>query len=219
MNRRGIIVASGERLIYDWLCRYLQKIVDGRYVFIHTSNESDFITCVQRQGIEMVFVESNFFGGAMIGNLDNLQKQYPALRIVLFTVSDFLAGLAGRYLCWGGDSFISLRDTEEKILKRLKIIFEGKYLVPVVVQREIQGYSRLPEISPHLTARECEIVRLAADEKATKEIGSLLKISPKTVSNDLNTIRRKFRKENMVGILKLAVSKGILPVEELMTYC
>jgi DNA-binding NarL/FixJ family response regulator len=137
----------------------------------------------------MVFVETNFFGKAMIGNLDNLQKQYPALRIVLFAVSDFPAEVVGRYLCWGGDSFISLRDTEEKILKRLKIIFEGKYLVPVEVQREIEGYSRLPEIPPHLTARECEIVRLAADEKAAKEIGSLLKISPKTVSNDLNTIR------------------------------
>jgi DNA-binding CsgD family transcriptional regulator len=57
---------------------------------------------------------------------------------------------------------------------------------------------------------------LAADEKPAKEIGALLKISRKTVDNDLRTIRQKFGKKKMVGILKLAVSKGILPVEVLM---
>jgi hypothetical protein len=105
MDRKGIVVVTGERLIYDWLCRYLQKAADNRYVFIHTSNEGEFNTCVQKQGIAMVFVETGFFGDAMLGNLDSLGRRYPALRLVLFAISDFSSEAAGRYLCWGGDSF------------------------------------------------------------------------------------------------------------------
>jgi DNA-binding NarL/FixJ family response regulator len=217
MNRDGIVVATGEKLIYDWLCRYLQKVADNRYVFIHASNEDEFSSCVQKQGITMVFVETGFFGDAMIGNLDSLVKQYPALRLVLFTISDFSSEAAGRYVYWGGDTFISLRDAENRILRRLRVIFEGKYIVPAAVQRTAGEYARIPEISPHLTARECEIVRLVAWKKKNEEIASLLKISEKTVNNHLNAIREKFGKRNAVGILRLAVSKGIVPVEELMT--
>jgi len=218
MNRKGIIVATGEKLVFDWLCRYLQRVIDNRYVLIHASNEGDFMSCVQKQGIVMVFVETAFFGEAVIGNLESLSKQYPALRIILVTISDFPTETAGRYLCWGGDSFISLRDTEGRILTRLKIIFEGKYLIPQNVQKEIEGYSRIPEIPPYLTGRECEIVRLIAREKETKEMAFLLKISKKTVDNHLHNIREKFGVKKDAGILKLAVSRGILPVEELMTY-
>jgi DNA-binding NarL/FixJ family response regulator len=216
MDRKGIVVVTGERLIYDWLCRYLQKAADNRYVFIHASNEDEFNAYVQKQRITMVFVETGFFGEAMVGNLDSLQKQYPALRLVLFTISDFSSEAVGRYLCWDGDSFITLRDTENQILRRLRVIFEGKYIVPAAVQKMAETYSRIPEIPPHLTARECEVVRLVARKKKNKEIASLLKISEKTVNNHLNAIHKKFGKRNAVGILRLAVSKGIVPVEELM---
>jgi two-component system nitrate/nitrite response regulator NarL len=140
------------------------------------------------------------------------------LRRILITVSDFPSEAAGQYLCWGGDSFITLRDTEERILRQLRAIFEGRYLVPSDMQMAVEEYSRISEIPPHLTARECEIVRLVADEKSVDEMATLLKISRKTVDNDLYAIRRKFGKKNRVGILKVAVSKGILPVEALMTY-
>jgi DNA-binding NarL/FixJ family response regulator len=216
MNRKGIIVAIGEKLIYDWLCRYLQKVADHRYVFIHVSTEGEFNAYIQEQGITMVFVETGFFAEAMIGNLDSLDRQCLALRLVLFTVSDFSSELARRYVCWGGDSFISLRDGENRILKRLRVIFEGKYSVPAVVQKTAETYSRIPEIAPHLTARECEVVRLVAKKKKNQEIAALLKISEKTVNNHLYAIRKKFGKWNAVGILRLAVSKGKIPVEELM---
>jgi DNA-binding CsgD family transcriptional regulator len=43
-------------------------------------------------------------------------------------------------------------------------------------------------------------------------------LSRKTVRNHISNIYRKFGIRNMVGVLKLAVSKGILPVEELMGF-
>jgi len=42
-------------------------------------------------------------------------------------------------------------------------------------------------------------------------------VSKKTVDNHIANIYSKFRVHNSVGVLKLAVSNGILPVEDIMT--
>jgi DNA-binding CsgD family transcriptional regulator len=77
-------------------------------------------------------------------------------------------------------------------------------------------HNRLSGIPPHLTVQEVAVCRYAAGEKERKEIASCLGVSVKTVDNHLYSIRRKFRKCNMVGILRVAVSAGILSPEELM---
>jgi DNA-binding NarL/FixJ family response regulator len=77
-------------------------------------------------------------------------------------------------------------------------------------------HNRLSGIPPHLTVQEVTVCRYAAREKERKEIASYLGICVKTVDNHLHSIRRKFRKRNMVGILKVAVSAGILSPDELI---
>jgi DNA-binding CsgD family transcriptional regulator len=69
-----------------------------------------------------------------------------------------------------------------------------------------------------LTHREIEIVRCLAQEKTKKEISSDLGMSISTVNNHVKNIYRKFGIYNSVGVLKLAVSFGILPIEELTVY-
>jgi DNA-binding CsgD family transcriptional regulator len=43
-------------------------------------------------------------------------------------------------------------------------------------------------------------------------------VSEHTVTNHLCNVYRKFGTRNRVEVLKLVVSKGILPMDELMTY-
>jgi DNA-binding CsgD family transcriptional regulator len=80
---------------------------------------------------------------------------------------------------------------------------------------EIWEYNRVSGIPPYLTVQEVEVCRYAAREKERKEIAVCLGISVRTVDNYLSSIRQKFRKYNMVGILKIAVSLGILSPDEL----
>jgi DNA-binding CsgD family transcriptional regulator len=49
-------------------------------------------------------------------------------------------------------------------------------------------------------------------------VAETLIVSEHTVTNHLCNVYRKFGTRNRVEVLKLAVSKGILPVDELMTY-
>jgi DNA-binding CsgD family transcriptional regulator len=101
------------------------------------------------------------------------------------------------------------------IRQQMKIIFDGYDSISERTMGGIWGYNRLPGIPPYLTVQEIEARRYAAREKERKEIAVCLGISVRTVDNHLSSIRQKFRKYNMVGILKIAVSPGILSPEEL----
>jgi DNA-binding CsgD family transcriptional regulator len=76
----------------------------------------------------------------------------------------------------------------------------------------------LPDFEPHLTRREIEIVRCIADGKTAGETAETLTVCEHTVTNHLGNVYRKFGTRNRVEVLKLAISRGILPVDELMTY-
>jgi hypothetical protein len=58
----------------------------------------------------------------------------------------------------------------------------------------------------------------AAREIGLREAAETLTVSEHTVTNHLGSVYRKFGTRNRVAVLKLAVSKGVLLVDELMTY-
>jgi two-component system NarL family response regulator len=103
-------------------------------------------------------------------------------------------------------------------MENIKQLFNGERLLPVYLSQQIDEYSGLPSKPPHLTHREIEVIRCLAYEKSKKEISADLGMSTSTVSNHIKNIYRKFGIYNSVGVLKLAMSNGILPVEDLMTY-
>jgi DNA-binding CsgD family transcriptional regulator len=121
-------------------------------------------------------------------------------------------------VCWSLGSYLSLRDSDREIRESVEAVFGRRQAVPSYLKDSLNEYGCLPEKEPYLTHREIEIVRCAVEGRTAKETASVLMLSQRTVQNHISNIYRKFGIRNMVGILKLAVSKGILPVEELMAF-
>jgi len=218
LTEKGIIIATDENRVAGWLRELLLPCMRRVHTLRYAKTAKEFDSLVRMPGMEMAFIEIDFFGEAMIGCLERLRKLRPQLRIVLFTISSISPDEAAHYVYWSGGGFISLRDRPERIEGRLKALFEGKKQIQEDILLGIRDYDRLPAIPPHLTHQEIEIVRCMAQEKTVKETAYCLKVSVKTVYNHLGNIYRKFGIHNMVGILKLAVTQGILPVEELRSY-
>jgi DNA-binding NarL/FixJ family response regulator len=163
----------------------------------------------------MAFIETDFFGEKTVACLERIRKGNPRLRIILFTVAALTQDDTSRYLWHGADSFISLRENSEYIRQQMQTIFGGYDSISERTLAGIWEYNRVSGIPPHLTIQEVEVCRYAAREKERKEIAFCLGISVRTVDNHLSSIRKKFRRQSMVGILKIAVSLGILSPAEL----
>ena len=61
-----------------------------------------------------------------------------------------------------------------------------------------------------LTEREREVLKLVAEGNSTKEIGSKLGISPKTVDNHRTNLMRKLNIHDVASLTRHALEPGIL---------
>jgi DNA-binding NarL/FixJ family response regulator len=215
---KGIVIASSENRVSEWLRELLQFFMRRQHVLRYAVTPEEFDSLVRMPRMAMAFIEAGFFGEATIGCLDRLRKLCPQLRIILFTVSGMQPDEAARYVHWSGGGFISLRDSQELIEEQLKAVFEGRCQLPENIMMNTKDYDLLSGIPPYLTHQEIEIVRCMAKEKTIKETAHCLQISVRTVNNHLNNIYRKFGIRNIVGVLKLAVTQGILSEKELRSY-
>jgi DNA-binding NarL/FixJ family response regulator len=197
---------------------YLESYAAKGYAFYLIENESDFFALAGNADTTAAFIEDIFFGDKTVGRLDYIRKRYPKLRRVVFSASGRLpVHAAARYASWGHCGYLTLRDSDEAVGESLEAVFRKQQAVPPYLRNNIDEYDRLRNIEPYLTHREIEIVRCVAEGRVAKEIAAVLMLSEKTVRNHLCNIREKFGIHSMVEVLKLAVSKGILPIDELMT--
>ena len=211
LNEKGIIVATGEDRVFEWVKEFLLSYLRNQYSLRHACAISDFSSLVQMSRMSMAFIEIGFFGDAMIGHLEKLRKRYPKTKIVLFTVSDLPMDEVVYYLHLCGGCFLSFRDSSELIHKQLKAIFEGKNILEDKIYKMMEEYRLIPMIKPHLTHKEIEVLRCIAKEMKDEDAACCLGISESTLYKHLNSIYYKFGIHNKVGALKLAVTKGILP--------
>ena len=110
----------------------------------------------------MAFIEDIFFGVRVLGKLENIRKDYPRLRLTVFTAVRLPHDTAARYVCWSGGSFVSLRSGENELKKSVLSIFECKQTYPPYLIPAIYEYGQLPAKEPYLTPKEYEAVRLLA---------------------------------------------------------
>ena len=218
MGAKMAIVASGSRDVQDWIYRYLDLYGLKGYAFYMVETEMVFSEYAVKSDTIMAFVEDIFFGEKTVGMLDYIRKQYPKLRLVLFSASILPLNVAARYLYWSMGSYLSLRDNEKEIRESVEAVFGKRQAVPSYLKGCLDEYGRLPDKKPYLTHREIEIVRCAGEGMTGKEIAKALMLSRRTIQNHISNIYQKFGICNMVGVLRLAVSKGILSVKEIMSF-
>ena len=164
---------------------YLEPYEAKGYVFCRIETEAGFSEYAGKADTVMAFVEDGFFGERTMGRLDYIRRQYPKLRLVLFSASCVPPDAAARYLCWSLGSYLSLRDSEGEIGECLEAVFERRQAVPSYLRGRVEEYAHLTDIEPHLTHREIEIVRYAAEGKTAKETAAALMVSQRTVTSHL----------------------------------
>ena len=218
LTEKGIIVATREARVAGWIGEYLIPCIGNHHALRYATNEDEFDVLAELPRVAMAFIEEEFFGDEIIARLDFLGKQHSELQVILFSVSDTQPEDSGRYMCWGADSFISLRDSPEQVQEQIKVILKGLNTLSADVLLGIREYNRFSVRPPHFAPREIEIIRCIAQEKTIKETAEILGIREHTVTNYLHTMYRKCGVSNMVGLVKAGLTVGILMVSDLLIY-
>ena len=208
-------MVSDNRNIQEWLYHYLKPYEEKGYVFYLIENESDFSEYAGKVDTVMAFVEDVFFGERTIGKLDYFGKQYSKLHTAVFSTSGLSLGVAASYISWSRGGYFSLRDSDAEIKELVEAVFGRRKAVPSYLKGIVDEYDQIPGIKPYLTYREFEILRCVVKGYTAKKTAFILMLSHRTVQQHISNIYDKFGVRKMAGVLKLALSMGILPTDSL----
>jgi DNA-binding NarL/FixJ family response regulator len=120
----------------------------------------------------------------------------------------------------GASGYVLKDSTAEELAEAVRQVLAGRrFLSASLSERAIEAYvhkansGAAREPYDMLTAREQEVLRLAAEGLTNSEIGNRLSISPRTAETHRTNLMRKLGFESPTDLIRFAIRKGILPNE------
>jgi len=148
-----------------------------------------------------------------------IRQRSPRTRVVVLSMHDNNAFVA-EALKNGATGYVLKGSDEENLVRAVREAAAGRrFLSPPVTERAIDAYieqARAAQLDPHetLTAREREVLQLAAEGKTGAEIAARLHISQRTVENHRASLMRKLGLKNQSELVRYAVRRGLISLEE-----
>jgi len=145
-----------------------------------------------------------------------IQTLHPEAKILMLTMhkeTEYLhfaikVGVAG---------FLLKEDADSELIQAVEAVRRGKfYISPLLTELVPELLARSPRLDQGgtewdtLTSRERQILKLIAEGKSSREIGTLLCISTRTVQNHRANLCRKLNLKKTADLVKFAVQKGII---------
>ena len=120
----------------------------------------------------------------------------------------------------GADGYVLKDETASVLVQAVYDILAGRrYLSPPISERAIDAYIQKSESATQqdfamLTAREREILQLAAEGHSNADIAARLSISPRTSETHRTNLMRKLGLKNQTDLIRYAIRSGLLPMEQ-----
>lgn len=129
----------------------------------------------------------------------------PQARIVVLTTYDSDEDIY-RGLRAGAQGYLLKDAPAGELLSAIRAVAAGQKRIPAEVAAKLA--ERM--VSPELTARELEVLRLVVEGQSNKEIGAALAIAEGTVRAHLNSIFQKLDALDRTHAVTIAVRRGLV---------
>ncbi|HET9498772.1 MAG TPA: response regulator transcription factor [Marmoricola sp.] len=147
-----------------------------------------------------------------------IKEEVPNARIIMLTVSDEEADLYEAVK--NGASGYLLKDSSiDEVAQAVRVVAEGQSLISPMMAaklldefKEMSRTDREAVISPRLTDRELEVLRLVAKGLNNREIAKQLFISENTVKNHVRNILEKLQLHSRMEAVMYAVREKLFDI-------
>ncbi len=120
----------------------------------------------------------------------------------------------------GATGYVLKDSSAADLVQAVREVTAGRrYLSPPLSERAIEAYTQkakaaVLDLYETLTAREREVLHLAAEGHTSREIADRLHISPRTVEVHRANMMHKLGLRTQTDLIRYALRRGILPMEE-----
>jgi len=147
-----------------------------------------------------------------IGGLDAIRqilvREADTRILVLTAYTDIV--WSRKVLDSGARGLLSKNCSPSTFLDALHAIAGGKPYIEQQIAQDLALDKSGSDSLKDLSEREFQIFRMLAEGHSSKQISSLLHLSPKTISTYKSHIQDKLGVENIAGLTRLAIQKGVV---------
>jgi DNA-binding NarL/FixJ family response regulator len=133
-----------------------------------------------------------------------LKRLMPAVKVIILTVNED-PDLAAEAFRAGASGFVLKGSAASELLQAIQDVSNGRsYVTPLATQGMVDNLLHRPEGAKgarELSPRQREVLQLLAEGRTMKEIGAILKITPRTVA---------FHKYGMMDMLGIKSSAELV---------
>jgi DNA-binding NarL/FixJ family response regulator len=218
MDKTRVVIADDHALVREGIIAYL-KLYEDIEVVGQASNGLEAIKQVDELKPDIILMD---IAMPELGGLEatlEIKKREPDVKILVLTQYDDKEYVS-RLLKAGVSGYILKHAVGTDLISAIRAVSRGEsYLYSTIAASVIDGYlgkpSELSVEDPYerLTDREKQVLKLIAEGHSHKEIASLLNISVKTVIAHQTNISEKIDVHSRAGLIKFAISKGIIKLE------
>jgi DNA-binding NarL/FixJ family response regulator len=202
--------------------RGVRAILESEADFCVMGEASDgleAVRVVERLQPDVVVLDLMMPGLSGLEALRIVRQRAPKTRVVVLSMHSSNAFIA-EALKNGAIGYVLKGCSEETLIQAVRAAAEGKrFLSSSVKEIAIDAYieqAKAGPFDPHetLTAREREVLQLAAEGKTSPEIAARLHISPRTVENHRTHLMQKLGLQNQSELVRHALRHGLISLDD-----
>lgn len=216
-----VIIADDHSLVREGIIAFL-KLCDDMEVVGEASDGLEAVEKAERLKPDIILLDINM---PKLGGLEatlEIKRRVPDVRILILTQYDDREYIS-RLLKAGVSGYILKKAAGSDLISAIRAVKRGElYLHPSIAKEVVKGYlnkEKAPQEDSYekLTEREKEVLKLISEGYTYKEIASMLGISVKTAIAHHTKISEKLNIHSRAGLIKFAIQKGIIKIDELNT--
>lgn len=178
------------------------------------SNKEQLVTLIKEFKPHAILIEVTGRGLPGLEVLQQVVREFPSARTLALTQEEY-EEQAFEALNIGAAGLIARTATSTELVSAIRTVASGEIYVPEALRPAVLRHSQAGRnVSPKLTARQYEVLKLIAEGRGTKEIALQLHISRKTVETHRARIMRRLNIRDVAGLVRYAVHRGLITLEE-----
>ncbi len=208
-----ILLVDDHEIMREGMCALLRKRPDVE-VLGQAADGRVAIDMVRQLKPDVVIMDIGMPNLNGIEATRQMLSENPHLKVMaLSTHSD--GSIVAKMIKAGATGYMLKESAFAELMDGLNAMMAGKtYLCSKIAKVVFADYINMItnpnwQVGDGLTGREREVLQLVAEGHTTKEIASILDLSPKTVDSHREHIMEKLGIRNVAGLTKYAMREGL----------
>lgn len=210
-----ILIVDDHEIVRKGLRDILER--ESEFTVVGTASTGlEAIKLARRYQPNVILLDLNLPDITGLEVTKRLTQRFPAINVIIVSGCSHDL-ISSRLLQAGAAGYVLKEDDPENLIQAIKAVNKGvAYLSPIITQKLTLHNQSQAQTTPFdaLSNQELELVLLFIRGIKTKEIGTLLSLSPKTISSYHQKILQKLGVKTDVEMTFLALKHGLLSLVE-----